>query len=372
MPMATSAAEFVKTCSSDDMSTDLDDIRWQTVLDRRHEARGLFVMGVRTTGIFCRPGCPARTPKRENVEFFPDVPEAVAAGYRACLRCRPDDDPSGDESVAAVIDVCRRLEKDAASSDIDALSAAVGWSPRHLARMFKRTTGVTIAAYARAQRGERARTALRSGASVTDAVYEAGYGSSRAFYEHGASRLGGSPDSYRRGSPDTTIGYALCETALGRVLIGQTDRGVCCVRIGEDDDRLVAELQDEFPAATVIPGGPELDAAIAAVAEVAEGRGLPSPDLPLDLRGTAFQVAVWEALRTIEPGGRRTYGDVARQIGKPASHRAVANACGANPVALLVPCHRVVRGDGRTGGYRWGEERKAKLLESEATSRASE
>ena len=349
----------------------LDDARWEAVALRSTEADGLFVYGVRSTGIYCRPGCPARRPLRQNVAFFATAEEATAAGFRACRRCRPEQNRDIDPAAAAVIDMCRRLDGCETPVNLAELARQMGWSPRHLRRMFKALTGVTPSAYARAQQADRARAALRAGVPVTEALFEAGYGSVRAFYEHGASRLGGSPGSYREGSPGVHVRYSVIDTALGQILVAATDTGVCAVRIGTAEEDLLAELTVEFPEALITRHDSALAPVTAVVRALAAGRascsaGRTATDIGLDLRGSAFQVEVWEALRTIEAGSVRHYADVAVQIGRPTAARAVGAACAANPVALLVPCHRVLRSDGTLGGYRWGTETKAALLASEA------
>lgn len=284
-----------------------------------------------------------------------------------------DETPCGDAdpATAAVITACRRLETCGAPVNLADLSRELGWSPRHFRRMFKALTGVTPSAYARAQQAERARSALQSGAAVTEAVIDAGYGSVRAFYEHGAPRLGGSASSYRQGSPGVRVRYSLIETALGSVLVAATDAGVCAVRIGACEKDLLAELSAEFPQASLTCDDDGLAPVTAIVAGLASGRAArdragAAAGIGLDLRGSAFQVQVWEALRTIEAGSVRSYAEVAAQIGRPGAARAVGSACAANPVALLVPCHRVLRSDGALGGYRWGVDTKASLLAAEA------
>ena len=350
---------------------ELNDARWQAVQERSTIADGVFFYAVATTGIFCRSVCPARRPLRKNVEFFATQAEAVAAGYRACRRCNPDRLQVVDPSIASVIAVCRWLEHPDDEADVAELAERVGWSQRHLRRVFTNVTGVTIAAYVRAQRSDRVRTALRAGTPVTDAVYGAGYGSLRGFYEHGAPRLGSSPSSYRQGSPGLTLGYTVVETALGLVAIAATDKGVCAIRIGDSEAELVAELDAEFPKAVLTRADDELSAVASVIAELAAGRSTETADIPLDLQGTAFQVEVWETLRSIEPGDPESYSEVARRLGRPTAVRAVASACAANPVALVVPCHRVVRADGSPGGYRWGTERKAALLDAESRAAGS-
>ncbi len=351
--------------------TSLDEVRWAAVQERSATADGLFVYAVATTGIFCRPVCSARRPLRHNVEFFATPAEAVTAGYRACRRCHPDRERVTDPAIASVIAVCRWLEHPHNEANTAELASRVGWSQRHLRRMFTDVTGVTIAAYARAQRAERARTALQNGTPVTEAVFEAGYGSVRGFYEHGAPRLGSSPSSYRRGSPDLTLSYTIVDTELGRVLIAATRKGVCAIRIGESESELRADLEQEFSRAVLVEANDALAHIASVVVELAAGRQVSTQGVPLDLRGTAFQVEVWETLRTIRPGEPATYGEVARRLGRPAAPRAVGGACAANPVALVVPCHRVVRADGSSAGYRWGPQRKAALLQAEARATES-
>ncbi len=346
--------------------TDLDRARWTAVEERDPDGCGVFFYAVRTTGIYCVPACPSRRPKRPNVEFFATAADAVAAGYRACRRCRPDRATIADPAVATVLAVCRRIENPDDDPTMAELAASVGWSQRHLARLFKRVTGVTISAYRRAQRAERVRDALRRGAPVTEAVFEAGYGSMRAFYDHGATQLGSAPATYRRGSPGAAVAFTTIATEIGVVGVAATDRGVCAVKIGDDDASVYDEIAAEFPHAAIERDDDGLAELAVAVGELAAGRPTSMADVPLDLQGTAFQVSVWEALRTIEPGSTATYGEIAAAIGRPTAHRAVAAACAANPAALVVPCHRVIRADGTPGGYRWGPERKSALLTAEA------
>lgn len=348
--------------------THLDDARWAAVQQRDTDGEGVFFYAVRTTGIYCVPACPSRRPRRANVEFFPTAADAVAAGFRACRRCRPDAAKVTDPAIASVIAVCRRIENPDDDPSIAELAASVGWSQRHLARLFKRVTGVTISAYRRAQRSERVRDALRRGKPVTEAVFEAGYGSMRAFYDHGATQLGSTPAAYRLGSPGAVVGFTTISTPIGVVGVAATDRGVCSVKIGDDPESVADEILSEFPNATVDRDDLGLAELAVAVGELAAGRPTSLADIPLDLQGTAFQVQVWEALRTIDPGSVATYSEIAAKIGRPNAHRAVAGACAANPAALVVPCHRVVRADGTTGGYRWGPERKSALLAAEATT----
>ena len=345
----------------------LDDVRWAAAESRAESAVGVFFFAARTTGIYCLPTCPSRRPLRKNVVFFRTGGEAVAAGFRACKRCHPDRERVTGPSLAAVIEVCRWIEDPHDDPSVAELARRAGWSQRHLSRMFKDTVGVTISAYRRAQRGERVRSALRGGSPVTDAVLEAGYGSMRAFYDGAGSQMGVTPAAFRNGSPDARVQYTVLSSPLGEVLVAATGRGVCAVRIGDAGDELVAELAAEFPRARVERDDDALEHVARIVSDLACGRPAAAADLPLDLQGSTFQVAVWQALRTIPTGTTVTYGELAASIGRPTSHRAVAGACAANAVALVVPCHRVVRADGSTAGYRWGEERKQELLAAEST-----
>lgn len=348
--------------------TELDHHRWLALQERSDSGVGVFVYGVRTTGVFCIPVCPSRRPLRKNVEFFETGADAISAGYRACKRCRPMDAGDHDGSTEVVVRLCRYLEDATDERSLDDLASALGWSTRHLNRIFKEATGVTAASYRRAQRGRRARAALRDGETVTGAAFDAGYGSMRAFYEDEGARLGVPPSEFRKGAPATMITYGVTQTDLGLVLVARTTQGLCAVRIGDSERELVAEIAGEYPQAEVTRNDGVLESLLAVASDLAAGRPAAAADLPLDVAGSAFQVAVWQAICTIEPGETATYAELARRVGRPNSHRAVANACGKNPIALVVPCHRVVRSDGSAGGYRWGVERKAQLLEAEAGS----
>ncbi len=337
-----------------------DDSAWQAVLDRDKAADGRFVYAVRSTRIFCRPSCPSKRPGRSQVRFYPSPKAAAAEGYRACLRCRPD--RSGDPDRELVERATALLGNGPVPAA--ALAGRLGTSAAHLARAFRRLTGLTPRAYAAARREDTLRTGLRSGATVSSAMYDAGYGSSSRLYEGSATSLGMTPARYRRGGESLHIGYALGDSPLGRVLVAATDRGLCAVSLGDDDASLAARLRTEFPAAELSADAPRLRALLHSVLERLNA-GLPAADLPTDVRATAFRRRVWDALTRIPRGETRTYADVAREIGQPAAARAVASACAANPLAVIVPCHRVVRGDGGLGGYRWGAERKRALLERE-------
>lgn len=343
----------------------LDDIRWGAVKGRDADMSGLFVYAVRTTGVYCRPGCSARLAQRANVEFFATPAQASAQGYRACKRCRPDEDAINDDSLAAVIEVCRSLEKSDAAPDVATMSSRLGYSERHLRRRFLEVVGVSIGSYARAQRAQRARASLRAGTSVTQSVIESGFGSSRAFYEHAATRLGMTPGRYRDAGRGERVGYTSIVTPIGVVLAASTGKGVCAVMVGPDEGLLIEELAAEFANATLERDDDGLRELASVLASSVKGEA-DSTRLPLDLEGTAFQIRVWETLRTIPAGQTRTYSQVAALIGSPKAVRAVGTACAKNPVALTVPCHRVVRQDGSLGGYRWGLDVKEALLRSES------
>jgi AraC family transcriptional regulator of adaptative response/methylated-DNA-[protein]-cysteine methyltransferase len=339
--------------------TDVDaDAAWQAVLARDRAADGRFVTGVLTTGIYCRPSCAARHPRRENVRFFADGTAARRAGLRACMRCRPDEiaaDEAGIARAIALIDTAEELPA------LEALAEAAGYSPFHFHRIFRRATGVTPAAYARAARAKRAERALKEADSVTEAIYDAGYAAPARFYADVPDRLGMTPSAWRDGGRGETIGWAVAATDLGPLLVAATERGICRVAFESDD----AVLREHFPNATVAPGGGALaDLLAEAVAFVTEpGRAM---TLPLDVRGTAFQQAVWSELARIPPGETLSYAALAARAGKPGAARAAGSACGANPVALLIPCHRAKRGDGSLGGYAYGLPIKERLLEREA------
>jgi AraC family transcriptional regulator of adaptative response/methylated-DNA-[protein]-cysteine methyltransferase len=326
---------------------------------------GLFVYAVRTTGVYCRPGCGARLALRANVEFFATPAQAVASGYRACKRCRPEQDTTSDESRAAVIEVCRTLEESSALPDVAAMASRLGYSERHLRRRFSEIVGVSMGSYVRAQQAVRARAALRAGTSVTQSVIESGFGSNRAFYEHGATRLGMTPGRYRDAGRGERIGYTTIDTPVGIVLAASTNKGVCAVMVGSDEALLTKELSEEFKNATLERNDEALRDVATVLAASVKGEA-DSTRLPLDLEGTAFQIRVWETLRTIPAGQTRTYSQIAQLIGSPKAVRAVGTACGKNPVALTVPCHRVVRRDGSLGGYRWGLDVKEALLSVES------
>ena len=348
-----------------------DERRWRAVRARDRNFDGAFVFGVRSTGIYCRPSCPARRPLRRNVVFFPVAEAAEGAGFRSCRRCRPREAAPRDREAARVRTVCRRIEAAADERlSLAALGAEVGWGPHHLQRTFKRIVGISPRQYADALRLRSLRARLRKGDPVTTAIYDAGYGSSSRVYERAPHRLGMTPATYRRGGRGMHLAYAIAPSPLGRVLVAATARGVSAVRLGDSDADLLASLRAEFPAAEVAHDKAGVGAWLKAVLQRIQG-GPPHPDLPLDIRGTAFQQRVWDALRAIPFGEVRTYGEVARAVGRPRASRAVARACATNPVAVVIPCHRVVPGSGGAGGYRWGADRKRELLEREKGAASS-
>jgi AraC family transcriptional regulator of adaptative response/methylated-DNA-[protein]-cysteine methyltransferase len=338
---------------------------WNAVMARDNANDGQFVFAVRSTRIYCRPSCPARRPRRDQVQFFL-VPEAAEnAGFRACLRCRPRALPVTDPALGLVAQVCRAI--DAAASEpmtLTDLSAQTGVSPHHLQRTFKRVMGITPREYAEAGRLGQFKSSVRKGASVTTALYDAGYGSSRALYEKPAAQMGMTPAVYRRGGEGMVIGYAVVPSPLGRLLVAATAKGVCAVTLGESDDELGAALRDEYPAAEIARDDHLIETAAAAIIEHLNGQR-PGLKLPLDIQATAFQRQVWQALQEIPYGSTTSYSDIAERIGRPKAVRAVARACATNRVALVIPCHRVVGKDKKLTGYRWGVERKGKLLERE-------
>jgi len=341
--------------------------RWQAVLDRDRRQDGTFVFAVRTTGVYCRPSCPARRPRPENVRFFDATEEARRAGFRACRRCHPDD--AGDPRPAWVRRVCRHIEQNVADGvrpTLERLSTIAGVGPHHLQRTFKALLGLSPRQYAESLRRDRFRRELREGSPVADAAYEAGYGSSGRAYE--TAGLGMTPATYRRGGEGTSLLYAFTDSTLGRLMVAATERGVSMVALGDDDRRLLRDLQAEYPAALLRRDDerllPWVKKVLARIEDPAS-----RVELPLDLRATAFQRRVWEALRAIPSGETRSYAEVARSLGRPRAARAVARACATNPAAIVIPCHRVVGSDGRAGGYRWGRERKRALLQREAAGR---
>ena len=339
------------------------DAAWRAVLGRDRSLDGSFVYAVRTTGVYCRPSCPSRRPRRENVAFFPAAADAEREGYRACGRCGPGSSLGAADRAVAAAAAYLETHLDARVTLRD-LGRQVGMSPFHLQRTFRRLLGVSPRAFQDARRLARFREHVRRGESVGEATYAAGYGSSRGLYESARSGLGMTPAAYRRRGAGETVRFGTVATRLGRLLVAATERGICAVSMGDDDAALERSLRGEFERARVERDDAGIGRWLDAVARQVEGE--PAAALPLDLRGTAFQLRVWKLLREIPPGETRSYGAVAAAAGDPRAARAVARACATNRVALLVPCHRVVRGGGEAGGYRWGAARKRKLLEAEA------
>jgi len=334
---------------------------WAAIQTRNADFDGAFYYGVQRTNIFCRPSCPSRKPKRENVRFFA-LPEAArAAGFRPCLRCKPEKTNLRDPQAALVQSVCQLIDMGIDERPhLSTISKQVELSQSHLQRLFKKLMGITPHEYADARRTDRFKEKIRVGRNVTDAMYEAVYSSSSRLYEKAAAQLGMTPATYRKGGPGLTIRYTTTSSPLGVLLVATTDKGVCSVRLGDCTEELQDELRTEFPRANIQRDDTALKAQVKVLLDYIEGER-PHPDLPLDVQGTAFQKRVWEELRRIPSGHTASYGEIARRIGRPTATRAVANACAANPAAVVTPCHRVVRKDGSAGGYRWGKERKAKL-----------
>ncbi len=342
-----------------------DDERWAAVLARDAAANGEFVYAVKTTGIYCGPTSSARLPKRENVEFFATVSAAEAAGYRASRRASADQTASATHRTDMVARVCKLIDEAEVQPSLEQMASEAGLSTFHFHRVFKAETGLTPKAYASASRARRLRGELGDSATITDAIYGAGFNSNSRFYEASTTLLGMSAKEYRDGGSNAEIRFAVGQCSLGAILVAQSQRGICAILLGDDPDALVKDLQDKFKKAKIIGGDEGFEQLIAQVVGFIEQPAL-GLNLPLDVRGTAFQERVWMALREIPPGVRVSYAQVAERIGSPRAVRAVAQACGANSLAVAIPCHRVVRRDGDISGYRWGVERKRELLTREA------
>ena len=339
---------------------------WEAVLNKDNTQDGKFFFGVTTTGVYCRPSCPARKPQRQNVKFYKTPQEAEKDGLRACRRCLPLN--TGDEGklMRELSELIRAESASGKLLTLATLSARAKMSPFHLQRTFKEIVGVSPKQFVEACRMKALKGELRARDSVTDAIYEAGFGSSSRVYEQVDTRLGMTPGAARRGGMGEQIRFAVGETFLGDVLVAATDKGVCAIMLGDDPDDLAKALQDRFPRAELVGGDEKFERMVATVVGLVEAPGQ-NLDLPLDVRGTAFQQRVWQALRAIPSGRTSTYAEIAQTVGYPKAARAVAQACAANPLAVAIPCHRVVRADGALSGYRWGVERKRKLLDREAT-----
>jgi AraC family transcriptional regulator of adaptative response/methylated-DNA-[protein]-cysteine methyltransferase len=347
------------------------DPRWEAVLARDPQADGRFCYAVVTTGVYCRPTCPARRPKPEHVRFYATASQAEAAGYRPCKRCHPDRSAATEARAALVATVCRAIENAEQPPTLKALARQARMSPFHLHRLFKAATGITPKAYARAHRARAVRTALIHGGTVTEAIHEAGYNASGHFYAESKAMLGMTPRAYRAGGAEAIIRFALGQCSLGAILVAASQQGICAIALGDDPAALLRDLEERFPRATLLGGNADFERLVAQVVGLVETPGL-GLDLPLDIRGTAFQQRVWQALQRIPAGTTASYAEIARRIGAPGSHRAVARACAANALAVAIPCHRVVRTDGGLAGYRWGLARKQALLAREAAQSAAE
>lgn len=339
---------------------------WKVVSARDTSSDGDFVFAVTTTKIYCRPSCPARRPRKENVTFFSSPEDAESAGFRACRRCHPNKTRAIDSQIEMIKIACRLIDENQGENlSLEALSKQVGLSSFHFQRTFKDVLGITPREYAAASRNKRFREGVQSGESISAAMYDAGYGSSSRLYEHARSELGMTPATYSRSGRATKINYTVVESSLGYLLVAATNKGICSVRLGDSQGDLETDLENEFAAADIQEDAETLAPVVEQILKHLSGRE-PHLDLPLDIRSTAFQRLVWQSLREIPYGETRSYGEVAKAIGQPTAVRAVARACATNPVALAIPCHRVIREDKSLGGYRWGLERKKKLLANES------
>lgn len=345
-----------------------DESRWQAVETRDNRADEQFVFAVKTTGICCRPSCSARHPLRKNVLFFENVAAAVDAGFRPCKRCQPDKPAPEQQRIDRITEACRILEASSEPIVLAELAARVAMSPFHFHRLFKKVTGLTPHAWQKALRAKRLREQLNEGEGVTRAVFEAGYQSGSNFYQQANEVLGMTAKQYRRGGARATIQFVVGSCRLGEFLVAQSERGICAILLGNDGQSLIHELETLFPNSSLDVGDESFARRVAQVVSVLEHPGQ-QVALPLDIQGTAFQQQVWQALRQIPAGQTASYSDIAQRIGKPQAVRAVAGACAANKLVVVIPCHRVVRNDGALSGYRWGVDRKRQLLEIEAKQR---
>jgi AraC family transcriptional regulator of adaptative response/methylated-DNA-[protein]-cysteine methyltransferase len=351
--------------SSRPTATLISDPRWAALVVRDPKADGKFFYSVKTTGGYCRPSCPSRRPNPENVAFHATRADAERAGFRPCKRCRPDEPPLSERQAARVAEICRHIECAEKTLSLHSLARRAGMSPYHFHRVFKAVTGLTPGAYAAAQRATRVRRRLATSHTVTEAIFDAGYNSGGRFYETSQQVLGMTPTDYRAGGANADIRFAIGECSLGSILVAKSEKGVCAILLGDDPETLVRDLQERFPRGNLIGGDRNFEQLVAQVVGFVEAPNV-GFELPLDVRGTAFQQRVWQALRRIPAGSTMSYTDVAKAIGAPKAVRAVAQACGANAIAVAIPCHRVLRNDGALSGYRWGVERKRALLDREA------
>jgi AraC family transcriptional regulator, regulatory protein of adaptative response / methylated-DNA-[protein]-cysteine methyltransferase len=346
-----------------------DDPRWARILARDRSADGAFWYSVSTTGIYCRPSCPSRSANPKNVQLYDTLAAAKATGFRPCKRCNPDGRSLEEENAVVVARACRLIEDSEETLPLRGLASTIGLSQSHLHRLFKSVTGLTPKAYATAHRGAKLREGLVSSDSVTEAIYDAGYGSSSRFYEKSTGLLGMTPTQYRAGGLNEEIRFAVGESSLGAILVASSAKGVVAILLGNDPELLVRDLQDRFPRAKLIGADRDYESLVAQVVGLIEAPGI-GFGLPLDIRGTAFQQRVWRALQEIPPGQTVSYAEIARRIGTPKAVRAVAGACAANNLAVAIPCHRVVRNDGTLSGYAWGVDKKRALLDREADQAA--
>jgi AraC family transcriptional regulator of adaptative response/methylated-DNA-[protein]-cysteine methyltransferase len=344
-----------------------NDKRYQAIVSRDKKADGSFYYSVKTTGVYCRPSCAARLARPENVAFHDTTKDAREAGFRPCKRCKPDEVSLSERHKETISAVCRMIESAEEEPTLQELADSAGMSTYHFHRLFKSITGLTPKAYAQAHRAKRMRKELERGSSVTEAIFEAGFNSSSRFYEKANGVLGMTPTDFRQGGASVEIRFAVAECSLGSILVAQSDRGICAILLGDDPDELARDMQDRFPNANFKGGDKEFEKLVAKVISFVETPGI-GLDLPLDVRGTAFQQRVWQALRKVPAGKTVSYSELAERIGSPKAVRAVAGACAANKIAVAIPCHRVVRNDGDISGYRWGVERKRTLLKREANA----
>ncbi len=344
-----------------------EDRCWQSILKRDKKADGSFFYSVKTTGVYCKPSCAARLPRPENVSFHKTSEDAREAGFRPCKRCKPDDVSLSERHKETIAAVCRLIESSYEEPTLQELADSAAMSTYHFHRLFKSITGLTPKGYAQAHRAKRMRKELERGSSVTDAIFESGFNSSSRFYEKTNGVLGMTPTDFRKGGAKVEIRFAVAECSLGSILVAQSDRGICAILLGDDPDELARDMQNRFPNADFKGGDKEFEKLVANVISFVETPGI-GLDLPLDVRGTAFQQRVWQALRKVPAGKTISYSELAEQIGSPKAVRAVAGACAANKLAVAIPCHRVVRNDGDISGYRWGVERKRTLLKREANA----
>ncbi|HTP37420.1 MAG TPA: bifunctional DNA-binding transcriptional regulator/O6-methylguanine-DNA methyltransferase Ada [Methyloceanibacter sp.] len=346
----------------------LDDARWAAFTARDPACDGLFFASVTTTGIYCRPSCPARRAKREHVRFYETAADAEAAGFRPCKRCKPNQPSRFQQHAGKVAEACRLIETAEEEPKLDALARSAGLSPYHFHRIFKAMLGMTPKAYAAAQRNKRVREELSRSTTVTEAIYGAGFNSNGRFYANSSDVLGMTPSEFRSGAANAEIKFAINGSSLGLVLVAASDKGVCAVFFGDDASDLTRDLKKQFPGARLVEGDPAFQQLTSKVIGFIEDPSA-ALDLPLDIRGTAFQHRVWDALRRIPAGSTASYADIAKAIGAPKATRAVARACGSNRIAVAIPCHRVIGSDGSLTGYRGGVERKRALLAKEAKAK---